>query len=211
MTLETAILTGKYSSLYKESSSPISLTWHICNRKGWASVNCLAVVNSSRKFVYFECRWPGSVNDKRLLRISALADLAEIPVGRYVLADAGFRLTQKCVTPFTHQLTPAQERYNEAHSQTRVVVENTFGVWKARFRSLGLRVNNSIEHVPMIVYASAILHNVCESHNDVVEPDWIIHEAQAQPSQPHNEAPSASGPNDAINQRIELMENIMAR
>jgi len=42
------------------------------NRKGWASINILAICDSNKMFMYVNVRWPGSVSDKRILSTSNL-------------------------------------------------------------------------------------------------------------------------------------------
>ena len=53
-----------------------------------------------------------------------------------------------------------------AHSKTRVVVEQTFGILKQRFPYLRYCLRNNIETVPRIIVAIAILHNICIARND---------------------------------------------
>lgn len=117
-------------------------------RKHWFSYNCLAVVNANTLFIFFECRWPGSVNDKRLVNNSSLKRSRFIPNNAYILADAGFALNAKCIVPFTGRLEHDAILYNHLHSSTRIIVEHTFGLWKARFRAIGTEIFTNPEDAP---------------------------------------------------------------
>ena len=52
-------------------------------------------------------------------------------------------------------------RFNKVHSQTRVVVETTFGALKGRWRRLLHEITLDMEFIPDIVMACCILHNIC--------------------------------------------------
>ena len=87
-----------------------------------------------------------------------------------VAADTAFGIGSELVmTPYTvaDGSTEAQQWYNFVHSSTRFFVEEVYGRWKNRFRCLihGLRFSN--EHSTKIIYATAVLHNICTLCNDL--------------------------------------------
>ncbi|KAJ1199302.1 hypothetical protein NDU88_003139 [Pleurodeles waltl] len=59
--------------------------------------------------------------------------------------------------------TRAEERYNEAHGQTRRIIEHTFGFLKARFRCLHLTGGSlyySPKKVCQVIIACCMLQNL---------------------------------------------------
>lgn len=54
-----------------------------------------------------------------------------------------------------------QRHYNKIHSQSRIVVEHTFGLLKSRWRILKFINVNKIEKAVKIITACCILHNIC--------------------------------------------------
>jgi len=77
--------------------------------------------------------------------------------------------------PFAHNtaLSPQQKTFNYTLSRSRIVVENAFGHLKARWRRLTKRNDMDITHVPLIITACCILHNICETSNDTIPESWL--------------------------------------
>lgn len=78
------------------------------------------------------------------------------------------------MTPYRDNghLNQRERNYNLIHSRTRMVVENTFGLLKGRWRILNFVNVNSIEKTVKIITACCILHNFCYVKHDV----WEIYE-----------------------------------
>lgn len=53
-----------------------------------------------------------------------------------------------------------QQRYNDAHSKTRCIIERTFGRVKRRFGSLHQELRVTPERVCKLITAGFILHNI---------------------------------------------------
>jgi len=114
------------------------------NRKGYHSLNIQAVVTAQLKFINVVSRWYGSAHDSTIFgnsRLCARFEAGEFVRG-YLLGDAGYPCKPYLLTPVASPTTPAHQRYNFAHIQTRNAVERAFGVVKRRFPCLrlGLRV-----------------------------------------------------------------------
>lgn len=71
--------------------------------------------------------------------------------------------------------------YFRAHKRTRSVVERGIGQWKRRFHVLHGEIRVSPAKTCKIIYACAILHNICKTRNipllveDDVEDDAEVH------------------------------------
>ena len=64
--------------------------------------------------------------------------------------------------PETGQLSRAEREFNRQLSSARMVVECAFGRLKGRWRCLLKRLDVHVSSAPTIVYATCILHNLCE-------------------------------------------------
>ncbi|KAJ1184721.1 hypothetical protein NDU88_001524 [Pleurodeles waltl] len=80
-----------------------------------------------------------------------------------IIGDSGYPNLSWLLTPVRNPRTRAEERYNEAHGQTRRIIERTFGLLKARFRYLHL-TDGSLFYSPkkvfQIIVACFMLHNL---------------------------------------------------
>ncbi|XP_069502211.1 zinc finger protein 282-like isoform X2 [Ambystoma mexicanum] len=88
--------------------------------------------------------------------------------------DAGYPLKPWLLTPVRNPQNRHEEDFNRAHTRTRVVIEQTFGLLKARFccisRSGGALIYGP-EKVGKIITACAMLHNMCIRRNIPLPPD----------------------------------------
>lgn len=54
-----------------------------------------------------------------------------------------------------------------------MVVENSFGRLKGRWRILNKRMDFNLENSKKIVRACVVLHNLCEQKNEVFHDEWL--------------------------------------
>lgn len=149
------------------------------NRKGFHSINVQAVVGFDGAFLHLNADLPGSVHDARILRSSTdLIDwLRSIPNGGHLLGDNGYACTTYLITPYRTPLTPAQRRYNKAHKETRVFIEQNFGWWKRRFSILHSETRLAPKRASLVIMVCGMLHNLAVRRNqpvigeDCVDPD----------------------------------------
>lgn len=141
------------------------------NRKGFASVNVLAVCDHRMMFTEVFADRAGSVHDARVLRVSSLGhQLENSTIGKpqfHILGDSAYPLLPQLLVPFRDNghLTAVQTRYNSIHSETRSLIERSFARLKGKLRRLrGLecvRMSNSL----IIIEAAFILHNFMLVHD----------------------------------------------
>ncbi|CAL9693780.1 unnamed protein product [Knipowitschia caucasica] len=158
------------------------------NRKGWHSIVLQAVVDGKGLFWNVNSGQPGSLHDARVLRLSALWELATqghlfpanprafggITAGYYILGDSAYPLQNWLLKPYsdTGQLTTDQINCNKRLSRARVVVENAFGRLKGRWRCLLKRNDCDVELVKSMAVACCALHNLCETHGEQYQVEW---------------------------------------
>jgi len=66
------------------------------------------------------------------------------------------------MTPFQNPITEAQQRYNNAHTGTRIGIEQLFGQWKRRFMILHNEIRVPQDRVSSVISACAVLHNIAQ-------------------------------------------------
>lgn len=86
------------------------------------------------------CKWPGSVHDSFIFNECKLHDVLREGNMGWLVGDSGYPLKKFLMTPKLNPQTEAEERYNRAHAQTRVVVERAFDVLKYRFSCVSVCV-----------------------------------------------------------------------
>uniref|UniRef100_A0A8C9ZXZ5 Harbinger transposase derived 2 n=1 Tax=Sander lucioperca TaxID=283035 RepID=A0A8C9ZXZ5_SANLU len=117
-----------------------------------------------------DSKWPGSVHDSRIFHESMLCQRFEEGLfDGLLVGDRGYACQRFLLTPYPDPQTGPQNRFNVALSKTRVKIEMTFGILKARFNCLR-RLRVSPERASQIVAACAILHNIATIRKERVPP-----------------------------------------
>ena len=179
------------------------------NRKGWL---IQAIVDHNYMFRDICVGWAGSVHDarvfansliyKRITEDGLLTDVdcrtlagKEVPV--CIIGDSAYPINTWLMKPFaeTSALSPQQKHYNYRLSPARIVVENAFGCLKARWRRLLKRNDMHTEHIPTVVSACCVLHNVCEAHGESFNDAWLIEESEYEQPTPPSIASTSSSRN----------------
>jgi hypothetical protein len=144
-------------------------------KKGAYSIVAQAVVDCKKQFTNLFVGLPGSVNDSRVLRKSALWEhvmhrrllhpdsgcLEAVPP--FLLADKRYPLLSWLMTPFREDgedRSVVESLYNRRHRRGRLVVENAFGFMKVNWREMLGKTDLQVHIVPDVFYACCILHNM---------------------------------------------------
>ncbi|XP_071481331.1 putative nuclease HARBI1 [Diadema antillarum] len=137
------------------------------NRKGFYSINVQLTCNAKYQITSVSARWPGSTHDSRILRTSAVGRGFEAGLlNGLMLGDSGYGLKPWLMTPKLLPATQAERRYNQAHSCTRVVIEQVNGQLKCKFRCLlGSGLHMLPERASDVITACACLHNISKRLN----------------------------------------------
>ena len=137
-------------------------------------------------FTFAWAGWEGGAHDSRILN-EARTNLElnfPHPIGnKYYLVDAGYAHKKGYMAPYkgskiryhlqdfrrangtAREPRNAKERYNHLHSSCRMVIERTFGVWKARFAILANMPMYTINTQTDIVLATMTVHNYIRKSN----------------------------------------------
>ena len=127
---------------------PVTVASHLAtryrDRTGQTTQNNLIAVDFDGNVTFCLAGWEGSLHDSRMLA-DAREKGFEVPKGKYLLGDAGFRLEKDILTPYrgvryhlndwAHSDAPpqnAKELFNYRHASVRSCVERTFGRMKKR-------------------------------------------------------------------------------
>ncbi|KAK0133601.1 Zinc finger BED domain-containing protein 1 [Merluccius polli] len=85
-----------------------------------------------------------------------------------------------------------QVRFNSHLSRGRCVVERAFGILKTRWRSIFLKaLGVDVLYVPEVIACCAVLHNICLSNGDLLEPE----DGEEEPAEDNQPQPA---PQDAV-------------
>eukprot|EP00976_Prorocentrum_cordatum_P083715 1185352-Prorocentrum_minimum.AAC.2 len=141
------------------------------NYKGWYSLSCVAFVNSFYMFQGVEVGWAGRHSDVTITRAATyykgIYPERYLGVNGVALGDGAFSSSSPYILPpYATPSTEKQQWFSFCHSSTRFYVEQTFGMWKNRFRFL-VRANN-LDHknASRAILATMILHNMCMVHQE---------------------------------------------
>jgi len=90
----------------------------------------------------------------------------------YLIGDSMLTWLMK-LFPHNSSLSAEQRTYNYRICRARIVVKNTFGRLKARWRRVSKRLDADIDNIPTIITACYILHNMCEVHGEAFVDNWM--------------------------------------
>jgi len=145
------------------------------NRKKRYSINVQAVCDHRGMFISYDIGWPGSVHDSKIFWSSEISQSNQRLFGsqEYLLADAGYAVTNYCITPFRAPSTVQQKDFNFKLSQGRIVIEQAFERLKNRWPMLKeLRAINK-RMICSVIDVCIVLHNFLESCADSWEEDVV--------------------------------------
>ena len=142
------------------------------NRKGTHSINIQVISDANCRINHVFANYPGSSHDSFILANSTIPAIFEgnPPLDGWLLGDNGYPLKTWLMTPFLMPATVREMAFNRKHTQTRSVIERTFGILKMRFRCLD-RSGGTLQYGPQKVaaffVACCVLHNIAMNHGCV--------------------------------------------
>lgn len=99
-------------------------------------------------------------------------ELPRICEGKFhILGDGAYEIREWLITPFRNyeNLNVRKQTFNDKFCATRVLIENSFGILKNRFRQL-IRVDmHEVERICKFVISCCVLHNLCIDGDEHVD------------------------------------------
>lgn len=154
------------------------------NRKGFYSIVMQAILDHQYRFLDVYIGWPGKAHDARIFKHSSICNrlsnylpqlttfVNAVNVPLHLIGDAAYPLSHFLMTPFKGNLNQVQARYNYKHSSARMVIENTFGRLKSRWRKLVKRFDGKLPFFVDVVTACCVLNNLIELDGQEVIQEW---------------------------------------
>lgn len=161
------------------SSIPIRTPAHkikstYVNRHDIPCITLQGICDYKKRFIDIFVGIPGKVHDARVFKMSDISNLLPdiCNVNKYhILGDGAYPIRPWLLIPYKDygNLTHKQKRYNKKFSATRVLIENTFGILKGRFRQLIRLDMLSVSTLTKFIIVCCILHNFCIDYEDFLE------------------------------------------
>ena len=170
-------------------TSPAEYRTDYHNRKGSYSIILQCLVDDKYRFTDIYVGWSGRVHDAHVFQISRLfakasngvllpdtaKDIDGVRVPLVILGDAAYPLMPWLMKPYINnrRLDDEQKHFNYRQSRARMVVENTFGRLKTRWRVLLKQMEIGIKSVPNVISACCVLHNMCEIWGEIFQTKFL--------------------------------------
>lgn len=151
------------------------------NRHDQVSITMQGICDSNRRFQDVFTGPPSKVHDARVLKLSPVQE--DLPtlceINRYhILGDTAYPIREHLLTLYKNygNMTADETAYNDRHTSTRVVIENSFGLLKQRFRQLRYVELTTVDKITLFIVGCCVLHNICLSTGDTDVEDLLTDE-----------------------------------
>lgn len=118
------------------------------------------------------------MHDARMLRRSPLHTRMEtspsmFPNDSHILGDLAYPLMPNLLVAYKNngRLSRQERVFNTRLSAARSAIERAFALLKSRFRRLKYLDMTNTVHIPEVIIACCILHNICLRNGDLVDID----------------------------------------
>jgi len=168
-------------------SAPLKDWYSYYNRKSTYGLNAMVVCDDHRTITYLRIGDTSAVHDARVFEQS---QLSLHPTGffnknEYLLGDTAYTTNDHMITPFKQPRAKGsnEQMFNATLSARHVVIENTFGLLKARFPGIthiSIKIRDQSTHKRVVNYfeVACIIHNFLlqeETEDDWEDPEDLEH------------------------------------
>lgn len=131
------------------------------------------ICDSKLRFLDVFTGVPSKIHDSRIFKLSFISKKLPIICSPkyHLLGDSAYSLREYLLTPYRayENLSESEKIYNLKFCQTRVKIENAFGVLKCRFRQLMRLDFHNVETMAQFIIACCVLHNICINRDDIYD------------------------------------------
>jgi len=164
------------------------------NRKGYHSIILQGICDAECRFIDVFIGFPGSAHDARVWKNSPVYTRLQtsshelLPSNAHIIGDSAYPCEIFLMCPYRDNghLTKRQKHFNMVLSSTRVVIEQTFGLLKGRFRRLKYLDMLDIKLAAEVVAAACVLHNLCINNKDEADVDKDVDMVHRDPDNDDN-------------------------
>lgn len=143
------------------------------NQKTSYSMTVQGVVDQQGVFTDVCIGWPGSMPDDQVFEKSTLYKRATCGQlnNIWIVGNSGYPLMDGILVPYSRErLTWTQHTFNSGVGKVQSVAKEAFGRLKGRWSCLQKRTEVKLQELPMILGACCVLHNICETMGDEIDP-----------------------------------------
>ena len=143
----------------------------------------MAMVDSSYKFIWGSCGFPGNSHDAVIFQSTGLWEnikehgfipdigqkVADVTVPPLIIGDSAFPFQPWLLKPYTNAVLTAKQRYfNYRLSHARMVTEGAYRQLKGRWRVLSRRNECGPHEAKTATLTCMVLHNICIEKGDKI-------------------------------------------
>lgn len=142
------------------------------NRHHQTALTLQGICDANKRFIDVFTGTSSKMHDSRIFSYSFISKEIPIKCGQrfHILGDAAYPLSTYLITPYRgYEMTEAQRNFNKKFSATRVLIENSFGLLKGRFRQLIQLDFHTVERASRFILSCCVLHNLCIDNGDLWE------------------------------------------
>ncbi|CAN7992729.1 unnamed protein product, partial [Ixodes hexagonus] len=141
------------------------------NRHDMLSITAQGICDHNRRFLDVSVGCPSKIHDGSVFKFSAVSKrIPSLCEGAWyhLLGDAAYPCREYLLPPYKDygNLSPQQQAFNTKLSSTRVLIENSFGILKNRFRQLKVLEFISVERMCQFTMSCCVIHNLCIDGDD---------------------------------------------
>jgi hypothetical protein len=139
------------------------------NRKGFFAIMCQAICDAQYRFLFFDCKSPGSTHDSVAFYRTSLFPYIQtsLPDSFWIVCDAAYPLIGSLMKLFDgkRRVDKWEDSFNFYLSSLRVIIEDVFGIFIHRWRIFW----HTLRYDPKL--ATKIIVTCVQFHNFIINID----------------------------------------
>ncbi|XP_051167341.1 putative nuclease HARBI1 [Leptopilina boulardi] len=140
------------------------------NRHDQTALSLQGICDAEKKFIDVFTGISDKVHDSTLFKMSFIYYEIVAICGEkwHLIGDAAYGIRKWLLVPYRYygNMSQEQKHFNKKLSQSRVKIENVFGLLKVRFRQLQKLDFLTVKKMSQFIMACYVLHNLCILNED---------------------------------------------